>query len=138
MGETRVDLLHLLGGLRDAYPGTPEETLMTELVARLLDSAARTIAVTTEPTARTLTIADDGCGMRRRGPARYHDAAATTKVRGDTIGFASCSGGYHLALATALALSPLTVEPAKEHAFVTTFLGAWGEATERPRPGSRR
>ena len=27
MGETRVDLLHLLEDLRDAYPGSLEETL---------------------------------------------------------------------------------------------------------------
>jgi hypothetical protein len=51
---------------------------------------------------------------------------------------ASRSEGYHLALATALALAPLAVEPVKEHAFVTTFLTAWGEAAERPRRGGRR
>jgi hypothetical protein len=51
---------------------------------------------------------------------------------------ASRSEGYHLALATALALGPLAVEPAKEHAFVTAFLTAWGEAIERrPRRGRR-
>jgi hypothetical protein len=44
---------------------------------------------------------------------------------------ASRSEGYHLALATALALSPLAVEPAKEHAFVTAFLTAWGVAVGR-------
>ena len=31
---------------------------------------------------------DDGGGMRRRDLARYHDVAATTKVRGEGIGFA--------------------------------------------------
>ncbi len=35
---------------------------------------------------------------------------------------ASRSEGYHIALAVALALSRLAVEPANEHAFVTTFL----------------
>ena len=44
---------------------------------------------------------------------------------------ASRSGGYHVALAVALALAPLAVEPAKEHGFVTTFLARWGEAIER-------
>ncbi len=44
---------------------------------------------------------------------------------------ASRSEGYHLALATALALASLAVEPAKEHAFVTAFLGAWGAAIDR-------
>ena len=33
MGETRVDLLHLLADLRDAYPGELEETILTEIVA---------------------------------------------------------------------------------------------------------
>ncbi|HEU4369279.1 MAG TPA: ATP-binding protein [Methylomirabilota bacterium] len=88
MGETRVDLLHLLEDLRDAYPGTPEETLITEIVANSLDSGARAIALTTDPASRSLTIVDDGRGMRRRELARYHDVAASSKVRGDTIGFA--------------------------------------------------
>lgn len=39
---------------------------------------------------------------------------------------ASRSEGYHVALAVALA--PLAVEPAGEHAFITAFLARWGEA----------
>src|SRR5262249_24042501 len=74
MGETRVDLLHLLEDLRDAYPGPTEETILAEIVANALDSSARTITLTTDAAARTLTIVDDGRGMRRRGLARYHGA----------------------------------------------------------------
>jgi hypothetical protein len=88
MGETRVDLLHLLEDLRDAYPGAAEETILTEIVANSLDSGAAVVTLAADPTARTLTIADDGRGMRRRDLARYHDVAATTKVRGEGIGFA--------------------------------------------------
>lgn len=88
MGETRVDLLHLLEDLRDAYPGATEETILTEIVANSLDSAAGTIAIITDPGRATLTIVDDGTGMRRRELARYHDIAASTKVRGAGIGFA--------------------------------------------------
>jgi hypothetical protein len=52
---------------------------------------------------------------------------------------ASRSEGYHVALAVALALGPLAVEPAREHAFVTAFLASWGEALERRgRRGRRR
>ena len=40
MAETRVDLLHLLEDLRDAYPGAVEETILTEVVANSLDSGA--------------------------------------------------------------------------------------------------
>jgi hypothetical protein len=88
MGETRVDLLHLLEDLRDAYPGATEETILTEIVANALDSGATTIAITSDASAPALTIADDGVGMRRRDLARYHDIAASTKVRGAGIGFA--------------------------------------------------
>jgi hypothetical protein len=51
---------------------------------------------------------------------------------------ASRSEGYHIALASALALASLAVEPAKEHAFVTAFLESWGSALERRKPASRR
>ena len=88
MGETRVDLLHLLEDLRDAYPGAIEETTLTEIVANSLDSGASEIALATDPAASTLTIIDNGHGMRRRELARYHDIAATTKARGQGIGFA--------------------------------------------------
>ena len=50
---------------------------------------------------------------------------------------ASRSEGYHVALAVALALAPLAVDPAKEHDFVVAFLSRWGEAIER-RQGRRR
>src|SRR5216683_2866975 len=88
MGETRVDLLHLLEDLRDAYPGATEETILTEIVANALDSGAVTITITTDAAAPALAIADDGAGMRRRELARYHDIASSTKVRGAGIGFA--------------------------------------------------
>ena len=50
---------------------------------------------------------------------------------------ASRSEGYHVAVAVAMALAPLAVDPAKEHGFVTAFLARWGEAIER-RAGRRR
>ena len=57
---------------------------------------------------------------------------------------ASRAEGYHVALAVAMALAPLTVEPSGEHGFVTTFLPRWGEAvvprraTRARRAASRR
>ena len=36
----------------------------------------------------TLTVVDDGSGMRRRELTRYHDLATSTKTRGKGIGFA--------------------------------------------------
>jgi hypothetical protein len=44
----------------------------------------------------------------------------------------SHSVGYHIALAVAMALAPLAVEPAHEHGFVTAFLSRWGEAIDKP------
>src|SRR3989442_2940516 len=88
MGETRVGLQHLLEDLRDAYTGALEETILTEVVANALDSGATRIRLITNPAAATLTIVDDGRGMRRRELARYHDVAASSKSRGEGIGFA--------------------------------------------------
>ena len=51
---------------------------------------------------------------------------------------ASRAEGYHVALATAMALAPLAVDPAKEHAFLTAFLAAWGTALERRSTRRRR
>ena len=51
---------------------------------------------------------------------------------------ASRSLGYHTALAVALSLAPLTVEPAEEHAFITQFLAQWGSTSSTTRRRSRR
>jgi hypothetical protein len=88
MGETRVDLLHLLEDLRDAYPGSLEETILTEIMANALDSGASSISFECDATRNTLTTVDNGSGMQRRELARFHDIAASTKVRGQGIGFA--------------------------------------------------
>jgi hypothetical protein len=88
VGETRVDLQHLLEDLRDAYSGALEETILTEVVANALDAGATRIQIVTHPADATLTVVDDGRGMQRRELARYHDVAASTKSRGEGIGFA--------------------------------------------------
>ncbi len=88
MGETRVDLHHLLEDLRDAYPGALEETILTEVVANSLDSGARSIRFDAAAAVSTLTVVDDGSGMLRRELTRYHDIAASSKKRGEGIGFA--------------------------------------------------
>ncbi|MGH9373983.1 MAG: ATP-binding protein, partial [Vicinamibacterales bacterium] len=88
MGETRVDLQHLLEDLRDAYTGSLEDTILTEILANALDSGAGAILIATNPSEATLTVVDDGRGMQRRQLSRYHDVAASTKARGEGIGFA--------------------------------------------------
>jgi hypothetical protein len=88
MGETRVDLQHLLEDLRDAYPGSIEETILTEIMANSLDSGATRIVFDADPAQRTLTGVDNGSGMQRRDLARYHNIASSSKTRGEGIGFA--------------------------------------------------
>jgi len=126
MGETRVDLLHLLEDLRDAYPGSTEETILTEIIANALDSGARRIAIDTDATAPAVTIADDGAGMRRRELARYHDIAASTKVRGAGIGFA----GVGIKIALLLCAEVLTETRRRGHHVAS----AWRLASRQKAP----
>jgi hypothetical protein len=88
MGETRVDLLHLLEDLRDAYPGILEESILTEIIANSLDSGASRIVMEANPSDGKLMVKDNGSGMQRKDLARYHDIASSTKRRGQGIGFA--------------------------------------------------
>ena len=104
MGQTRVDLQHLLEDLRDAYPDAIEETILSEVIANALDSGASHVRVLTDPSARTVAFVDDGCGMGRRDLARYHDLASSTKTRGEGIGFA----GVGIKLGLLVAESVLT------------------------------
>jgi uncharacterized protein (DUF2461 family) len=99
VGETRVDLQHLLEDLRDAYTGALEETILTEIAANALDSGATRIRLQPDPHTATLTVVDDGRGMQRKDLRRYHDVAASTKTRGEGIGFAGV--GIKLALLVA-------------------------------------
>ena len=115
MGETRVDLLHLLEDLRDAYPGSLEETILTEIVANALDSGAAAIRLESDPAESTLTVIDDGEGMRRRDLARYHDIASSGKTRGQGIGFAGV--GIKLGL---LASSEVVTESRRSATHVAT------------------
>ncbi len=100
MGETRVDLLHLLEDLRDAYTGSLEETILTEVIANSLDSGASCLSLDANVEAQTLTVLDDGRGMKRAELKRFHDLAASTKIRGEGIGFAGV--GVKLALLACL------------------------------------
>ncbi len=99
MGETHVDLLHLLEDLRDAYPGVLEETILTEIVANSLNSGANRISVAADAARATLTVVDNSAGMQRRDLIWHHDLATSTKTRGERIGFAGV--GIKLGLLTA-------------------------------------
>ena len=96
VGQTRVDLHHLLEDLRDAHAGALEETILTEIAASALDSGAAKIRLTPDPHTATLTVVDDGRGMQRQALRRSHNVAASTKSRGAGIG--SAGVGIKLAL----------------------------------------
>jgi hypothetical protein len=115
MGQTRVDLLHLLEDLRDAYPGSLEETVLTEIVANSLDSGATRIVLTADPAQAALLVLDDGAGMKRAELARFHDVAASRKTRGEGIGFAGV--GIKLGL---LASSEVVTETRRGKTHVAT------------------
>jgi hypothetical protein len=93
VAETRV-VLHF-EDLRDAYPGAIEETTYRNhrQLARL---GATLIRLAADSAGASLTITDNGSGMPRRDLRRYHDLAASTKARGQGIGFAGV--GIKLAL----------------------------------------
>src|SRR5437667_121017 len=80
MGETRVDLLHLLEDLRDAYPGATEETILTEIVANALDSGT---AVRLTPANALSPLVDAGFveGALRRNFQPLFDPALADVLR---------------------------------------------------------
>ena len=108
MGETRVNLKHLLEDIRDSYPFPQEEVIVTELVANALDSGASEISFSANPQAAIFTIQDNGAGMAARVLEEYHDIAATTKVRGRGIGFAGVGAKLALLVAEAVATETVT------------------------------
>jgi HSP90 family molecular chaperone len=126
VGETRVDLQHMLEDLRDAFTGALEETILTEIVANALDSGATRIEMRVDSAAATLTVVDDGRGMQRRELARFHDVAASTKSRGEGIGFAGV--GIKLGL---LAAEEVTTETRRGASHVATV---WRLATRYKAP----
>jgi hypothetical protein len=76
-------------------------------------------------------VIDDGRGMKRRDLARYHDVAASTKSRGEGIGFAGV--GIKLGL---LVSREVVTETRRGSVHVATR-GTWPRSTARPGSGSR-
>ena len=85
----------LTTGAEDTFTGSLEETILTEVIPTALDSGASRVTLVTDAAMATLTIIDNDRGMQRRELARYHDIAASTRRRGEGIGFAgggACPG----------------------------------------------
>lgn len=86
MGDSRVDLQHLLERLRDTGSAALEATILTELAACALDAGASCIRFHPSAADATLTVVDDGRGMQRRELARQHRMVATPASRRESIG----------------------------------------------------
>ena len=99
MGETRVNLHHLLEDIRDSYPFPQEEVIVTELVANSLDSHASDIRFIVDSEKYILTVIDNGKGMNKKELDGYHNIASTTKTRGMGIGFAGVGAKLSLLIA---------------------------------------
>jgi hypothetical protein len=102
MGQTRINLKHLLEDIRDGYPFPEEEIIITELVANALDSGASQVKLDTDPPQQTLTVVDNGRGMSPKNLKSYHDIAASTKRRGAGIGFAGIGAKLSLLICGAV------------------------------------
>ena len=102
MGETRVNIKHLLEDIRDSYPFPAEEAIITELIANAFDSEAARIALSIDPAKCEFTVVDNGTGMNSSEFEGYHDIAATAKVRGKGIGFAGVGAKLALLICSAV------------------------------------
>lgn len=100
MHETRVNLKHLLEDLRDSYGIPLEEIIIVELIANALDSRASSVSFFVDQ--NSLTVLDNGRGMKRKEIRDYHDIATTTKVRGKGIGFAGIGAKLSLLIASSV------------------------------------
>ncbi len=99
MGETRVNLHHLLEDIRDSYPFPQEEVIVTELVANSLDSHASDMRFIVDSEKYVLAVIDNGKGMDKKELDGYHNIASTTKTRGMGIGFAGVGAKLSLLIA---------------------------------------
>lgn len=102
MRETRVNLKHLLEDIRDNYTIPLEEAIVVELIANALDSGAFAISFFTNQQKNTLTVNDNGKGMKRGELSDYHNIASTTKIRGRGIGFAGIGAKLSLLIASSV------------------------------------
>ena len=97
MGETRVDLEHLLEDLRDAYPYSIAETILTEIIANSLDSVASRITMTADPAQcpvpaicpvvyRPDALLRRHCHRRHRTPSQHGERQKGQRSGRGTIG----------------------------------------------------
>lgn len=88
-GKSGVDVKRLVQNIADQYPFKPQIAAVIELVANSLDAKASLIKIENNKEEGILSVEDDGLGMSsKRQFKEYHNFAASTKTRGEGIGFA--------------------------------------------------
>ncbi len=91
-----IDYDHFLDNVRDMYPFSVLEAILTELIANALDAKTSLIDLRVDPENRILEIVDNGSAMDKRGFEMYHNFSTSFKRKGHGIGFAGL--GAKLAL----------------------------------------
>lgn len=94
-----IDYDHFLDDVRDMYPFSILEAILTELIANALDAKTSLIDLRVDPDNRTLEIVDNGTAMDKRAFESYHNFSTSFKRKGHGIGFAGL--GAKLALKVA-------------------------------------
>ena len=87
-GKSSVNAKRLVQNIAAQYPFEPERAAILELIANSLDAKASLINIMFDKNRGILEVSDDGVGMDKRQFREYHDFAASTKERGEGIGFA--------------------------------------------------
>ena len=92
----RIDALHALKDIVDAYD-TTSEMVVTEAIANAIDVGARTVRVTLDGEARSISFHNDGPAMNSSQFEDYHVIARSSKSKGSGIGFAGVGAKVYLA-----------------------------------------
>ncbi|MEM7821862.1 MAG: ATP-binding protein [Candidatus Aenigmatarchaeota archaeon] len=87
-GKSGVNVKRLVQNISDQYPFKPQIAAIIELIANSLDAKASLIEIILDKQQGILSVKDNGLGMDNRQFREYHDFAASTKTRGEGIGFA--------------------------------------------------
>ena len=92
----KIDALHALRDIVDAYDKT-SEMVVTEAIANAIDVGARTVRVSLDGAARSISFHNDGPAMSEPQFKDYHVIARSSKSKGSGIGFAGVGAKVYLA-----------------------------------------
>ncbi len=129
-----IDYNHFLDDIRDMYPFSIEEAILTELIANSLDAKTTLIDIRIDPERNLLEITDTGVGMDRRGFEMYHNFSSSFKRKGQGIGFAGLGAKLALKISDRILTETRQKDTAESHG--RRFWGASEWKFERKRKSS--